>query len=177
MKTRYLALTLAGALLGVGFLVPEPRTIPVAGASRSDWNENTFWYEPWGTSGVHKGIDIFAAKGQAVVASSNLLVVYRGELPKGGKVIVALGPKWRIHYFAHLAAIDASAGRFVAAGDTLGAVGDSGNAKGKPAHLHFSLVSLLPRPWAMDGATQGYKKAFFMNPITYFVGDDGGAGP
>ena len=37
-----------------GFLVPEPRVIPVAHATSTDWNSNTFWYEPWGSSGVHK---------------------------------------------------------------------------------------------------------------------------
>ena len=41
-------------------VLPEWPQIPVAGASARDWNPRTFWFEPWGRSGVHKGIDIFA---------------------------------------------------------------------------------------------------------------------
>ncbi len=170
MKKRYKVLLVVGVILGVGFLIPEPRIIPVLGATDADWNKDTFWYEPWGSSGVHKGVDIFAQKGTPVISSSNLLVLYRGTLSNGGKVVVGLGPKWRIHYFAHLNDIDHNAGVVLRAGDTLGSVGDSGNAKGKSPHLHFSILSLLPRPWAIDRSTQGYKKAFFINPIPYFMG-------
>ena len=166
IKKRYLVVALAAMVLAGGYAIPEPRVIPVSGATEADWNKDTFWYEPWGSSGVHKGIDIFARKGADVIAPTNVLVVYRGQFGKGGKVIVALGPKWRLHYFAHLDQIEEGAGRIVPAETVLGAVGDSGNAKGKQAHLHYSIVSLLPRLWAMDNSTHGYKKAFFINPIT-----------
>ncbi len=49
----------------LGFLFPENRIIPVKGASKQSWQRDSFWFEPWGVSGVHKGIDIFADKGQA----------------------------------------------------------------------------------------------------------------
>ncbi|WP_299195446.1 M23 family metallopeptidase [uncultured Amphritea sp.] len=169
MKKRYRFLVISGLILGLGFIIPEPKIIPVSGATGADWNKDTFWYEPWGRSGVHKGIDIFAQKGTAVVASSNMLILYRGSLSKGGNVIVGLGPKWRIHYFAHLHDIDHTAGPLLQAGQSIGSVGDSGNARGKPAHLHFSILTLLPRPWAIDTSTQGYKKAFYLNPISYFA--------
>lgn len=170
MKKRYVFLIIVGLIFGLGFVIPEPKIIPVLGATEADWNKDTFWYEPWGSSGVHKGIDIFAPLGKPVIASSDLLVLYRGSLRKGGKVVVALGPKWRVHYFAHLDSIDKSSGILLSAGSKIGAVGDSGNARGKQPHLHYSILSLVPRPWAIDGSTQGYKKAFFINPITYFVG-------
>ena len=171
MKIRYKLLIISGIILGIGFLLPEPKIIPVSGATSADWNKDTFWYEPWGSSGVHKGFDIFAQTNTPVIASSNLLIIFRGQISKGGNVIIGLGPKWRIHYFAHLKDINHDRGLFVSAGDTVGSVGDSGNAKGKPPHLHFSIFSLLPRPWAIDRSTQGYKKAFFINPIIYFMGD------
>ena len=44
------------------FVLPEKITNPVLGATPKDWNHATFWYEPWGKSGVHKGIDIFGKK-------------------------------------------------------------------------------------------------------------------
>jgi len=155
-------------ILLFGFAIPEPVVIPVQLASANDWHRDTFWYEPWGTSGVHKGIDIFAKKHTPVLASSHLIILYRGELSKGGRVIVALGPKWRIHYFAHLATVRQDVSTFVRAGTNIGAVGDSGNAKGKAPHLHYSLLSVVPMPWRIDSTTQGYKKAFYLDPTEYF---------
>jgi hypothetical protein len=52
---RNLALGLL-ALLVAGLLLPERIRIPVAGASARDWNPKSFWFEPWGTSGVHKSL-------------------------------------------------------------------------------------------------------------------------
>ncbi|MFQ3251455.1 MAG: murein DD-endopeptidase MepM/ murein hydrolase activator NlpD [Glaciecola sp.] len=156
------------AIFILGFLIPESRTIPVEEATSKDWNASTFWYEPWGSSGVHKGIDIFAEKDKAVVASTHQLVLFRGTLSKGGKVILALGANWQLHYYAHLSEINGDAGIFVSAGTKLGMVGDTGNAAGKAPHLHYSILSLAPKPWLIDGSYQGYKKAIYMNPIEYF---------
>lgn len=55
-------------------------------------------------------------------------------------------------------------------GEVIGTVGDSGNAKGKPAHLHYSILRLIPTPWTIDSTTQGYKKAFFIDPGPYLDG-------
>ncbi|MFI8746383.1 M23 family metallopeptidase [Pseudomonas sp. NPDC077186] len=151
-------------LLLLWALLPEWPRIPVDGASARDWNPQTFWFEPWGRSGVHKGIDIFARRGTPVRSSSYGLVLFRGEIEQGGKVVVALGPKWRLHYYAHLHRIEVYPGQPLLAGSVLGAVGDSGNARGKPAHLHYSVVSLLPLPWRADGSTQGWKKMFYLDP-------------
>lgn len=170
MKKRYKILIGLTVIFLIGFLVPEKRMIPVEGASSNDWNENTFWFEPWGKSGVHKGIDIFAKKGTNVISTTNLLVLYKGSIARGGNVVIALGPKWRIHYFAHLDSINSNAGFLSVGGKVLGQVGDTGNALGKPPHLHYSIVSLVPMPWNVDSSTQGYKKMFFINPITYLVG-------
>ena len=82
----------------------------------------------------------------------------------GGKVIAVLGPKWRIHYYAHLSSIDTRFGALVSMGETIGAVGDTGNAAGKPPHLHYAVVTLIPYPWRWDGSTQGWKKMFFLDP-------------
>ncbi|MEY4562183.1 MAG: hypothetical protein RLZZ618_1460 [Pseudomonadota bacterium] len=138
--------------------------MPVEGASRRDWNSKSFWFEPWGVSGVHKGIDIFASRGKAVRASVPGLVVYRGELGIGGKVVAVLGPKWRLHYFAHLDGFSSDAPLLVSTGDLLGTVGTSGNAAGKPPHLHYSVVSLLPLPWRYSTASQGWLQMFFLDP-------------
>lgn len=151
-------------LVIAGLALPEHLTIPVANASPADWNEDTFWYEPWGASGVHKGIDIFAPAGQPVIAASTGLVIFSGELGAGGQVIAVLGAKWRIHYYAHLSRRDVGAGALVRRDYTIGAVGDSGNAAGKPAHLHYTILSLIPYPWLATTESQGWKRMFYLDP-------------
>ena len=49
---RGVGLAVLGILLA-GLLVPERLCIPVAGATRQDWHPRSFWFEPWGVSGVH----------------------------------------------------------------------------------------------------------------------------
>lgn len=156
-------LIVASILLG-GLLLPARMQIPVEGASAHDWNPRSFWFEPWGVSGVHKGIDIFAPRGRAVRAASAGVVVYTGELAQGGRVVLVLGARWRVHYYAHLDSIDVGIGRPVSSGTRIGSVGDSGNAQGKPPHLHYSVLSLLPHPWRWDDATQGWRKMFYLDP-------------
>ncbi len=151
-------------------VAPEWPAIPVSGATPADWNPDSFWSEPWGKSGVHKGIDIFAAKGATVVAPTYGLVVYRGTIPLGGRVTVVLGPKWRLHYFAHLESADAPPGFPVRTGSVIGSVGDSGNAQGKQPHLHYAILSLIPYPWKIDTSSQGWKKMFFMDPAAWLLG-------
>ena len=157
-----------GAVIILGLLLPESPRVPVEGADSGDWHPESYWYEPWGSSGVHKGIDIFADRGRGVVSSTAGLVVYAGTLAKGGKVVLVLGPKWRVHYYAHLDQQLASNGQWLWAGERLGTVGTSGNAVGKSPHLHYSIVSLLPLPWQFSGGTQGWKKMFYLNPTDRF---------
>ncbi len=151
------------AVVGAGLLLPESAEVPVRGASEADWNQKSFWFEPWGQSGVHKGIDIFAKHGTPVVSAVPGIVIYQGELGIGGNVVAVLGPKWRVHYYAHLAQ-PAAISWLVASGQPIGAVGTSGNAAGKAPHLHYAVLSIFPLPWRLSSATQGWKQMFFLNP-------------
>ena len=117
-------------LIAIGYILPEQLIIPVKGAKTTDWNHQTFWYEPWGKSGVHKGIDIFAKKGTLLLSSTYGIVIYNGKFGRGGKVIAILGPKWKVHYYAHLEWTKVSRGELVRKSQLIGAVGNSGNAKG-----------------------------------------------
>ena len=96
------------------------------------------------------------------------MVLYRGEVSRGGLIVVVLGPKWRIHYYAHLDTIDESAGSYVGRGDVLGTVGDTGNAAGKQPHLHYTILALLPHPWHFSSGTQGWKRMFYLDPTVRF---------
>lgn len=155
-------------LLVIGFLVPGHPVIPVKGATPRDWHPQSFWFEPWGKSGVHKGIDVFAARHAPVVSSVPGIVLYEGQLGMGGKVIAILGPKWRVYYYAHLE--DARSGVVVRQGQVIGSVGTSGNAAGKPPHLHFAVLSIVPLPWRISADTQGWKKMFFLDPAALLTG-------
>ena len=150
----------------IGYLIPEHVLVPVDGAAVTDWNENTFWYEPWGASGVHKGIDIFAPKGKDVLAATVGFVVFNGRNKLGGNILLVLGPKWRLHYYAHMESSTASFGDVVSRGESIGLVGDSGNASGKQSHLHYVILSAIPYPWLADTSTQGWKKMFYLDPNT-----------
>lgn len=168
-RTIILAVLLVVAL--APFAIPENARIPVLGATARDWNPKAFWYEPWGASGVHKGIDIFAREGRPVIASVHGVVVFRGQLKSGGNVVAVLGPKWRLHYFAHLRDTNVRMFEWLGKGETLGTVGTSGNAAGKAPHLHYAVLSLVPRPWKATTQTQGWKKMFFVDPGRLVTGD------
>jgi peptidoglycan LD-endopeptidase LytH len=150
-----------------GILLPQQFTMPVKDASRSDYNPETFWYYPWGKSVTHKGVDIFAEEGRSVLSATKGLVLYSGEISIGGKVILVLGPKWRLHYYAHLKEINVKRFQWLKSGTSIGSVGTSGNAKGKAPHLHYSIVTAIPYIWRINKSRQGWKKMFYLNPIDY----------
>ena len=45
-----------------GLLIPQNLQMPVVRADDNSYNHETFWYEMWETSTVHKSIDVFAKK-------------------------------------------------------------------------------------------------------------------
>ncbi|WP_337044046.1 M23 family metallopeptidase [Emticicia sp. 17c] len=148
-------------------LVPQGFRVPVSGATKASYNQQSYWYYPWGKSGTHKGVDIFAEKGTPVTAATKGLVIYKGVFGMGGNVVLILGPKWRLHYYAHLDKTTTRFLSFVNNTSVIGTVGDSGNAKGKAPHLHYSITTLFPYLWRVDGAPQGWKKMFYLNPVGY----------
>ena len=89
----------------------------------------------------HKGIDIFAPKGTAVVAVADGIISYIGEQPKGGQVIWLTTESGASFYYAHLDrwAPGLYEGMEVRSGDLLGYVGNTGNARTTPPHLHFGV--------------------------------------
>lgn len=95
---------------------------------------NDFEYVKPGATGRHDGIDLFAPKGTAVVAPVSGTAA-RYPNPKGGSAIQFSGDDGTRYYFAHLDRYGTT-GR-VAAGTTIGYVGNSGNAHNTSPHLHF----------------------------------------
>ncbi len=142
--------------------------MPVKGAGKGDYHAESFWYYPWGKSVTHKGVDIFAKRGTVINSATSGLVLYSGKIRMGGNVVLVLGPKWRLHYYAHLDETRTSVFSFVNKKSIIGTVGATGNAAGKPPHLHYSILTMVPYPWRIDSDRQGWKKMFFLNPIDYF---------
>jgi peptidoglycan LD-endopeptidase LytH len=90
----------------------------------------------------HEGIDIFAPKGTRAIASADGVVTGIKETPIGGKVVwLRLSNKNVTLYYAHLDKQLVSEGQLVKKGETVGLVGNTGNAKTTPSHLHFGIYS------------------------------------
>ena len=155
-------------IIVIGLLIPQNLKMPVVGADNNSYNHETFWYEGWGTSIVHKGIDVFAKKGTSVLSATKGIVLLTTEYGKGGKFVLVLGPKWRLHYYAHLDEIKTKRFAFVDQDTEIGTVGNTGNAINTPAHLHYAIVTIIPYPWRIDGSKQGWRKMFYLNPIDFF---------
>jgi peptidoglycan LD-endopeptidase LytH len=163
-KTALVFAVVVIGVLVVVFLLPEELIIPVKGATRADWNSRSFWFHPWGKSGVHKGIDIFAKEGTAVIAACSGLVVSAESTRDGGNVVSILGPKWRVHYYAHLKTVKVKNGEFILQGKEIGTVGATGNAAGKPPHLHYAIITQIPYVWKYTTDKYGFDRMFFLNP-------------
>lgn len=103
----------------------------------------SFWgMERDGGKRSHEGIDIFAAKGTPVVAVTDGYISYTGEKGLGGKQVwLRDGAFGKSLYYAHLDSIAVAAGTTVKTGDVLGYVGNTGNAKFTPPHLHFGIYT------------------------------------
>lgn len=142
--------------------IPTRFVMPVEGATIKSYDQKSFWAYPWGKSVYHKGVDIFARQGTPVLSSTKGLVVFTGQFSLGGNVVLIMAPGWKLHYYAHLKEIKTSSFSFVSPGDQVGTVGTTGNAKGKPPHLHYSIQRFFPRLESRQLVPD--KKSFYVDP-------------
>ncbi len=111
---------------------------PVAEGQNS--NIQSYWGAARdGGARSHEGIDIFAKRGTPVLAATNGRIGFTGEKGLGGKQVWLRDTKrGQSLYYAHLDSIAKTSGS-VKTGDTLGFVGNTGNARTTPPHLHFGI--------------------------------------
>lgn len=85
----------------------------------------------------HKGIDLAAQRGTAVLASHDGVVIYTGKEFRGyGKMIMIEKDNWATLY-AHLDKIVVYEGQKIRQGEVIGALGNTGRSSGP--HLHFEI--------------------------------------
>lgn len=89
----------------------------------------------------HQGVDIFAARGTPIYSTTHGMVIAVNDYGIGGKHVWILGPASERHYYAHLQTWAPGLSRYgiVKPGTLIGTVGDTGNAKGTPPHLHYGI--------------------------------------
>ncbi len=128
---RYAALLSAPAPTANSLALPLPgvRFADTWGAARSQGRR-------------HEGVDIFAPRGTPVLSTTRGMVLNVGPNGLGGRTVMILGPGGVRHYYAHLERYPKlSRGDWVEVGTEVGTVGDSGNAKGTPTHLHYGVYT------------------------------------
>ncbi len=142
---------------------------PVAGnkaRARSFWGDVRD-----GGQRSHEGIDIFAPKLTPAIAAADGYITGVNEGGIGGKTIWLKAKGRKIHlYYAHLDTQLVREGQDIKSGDTLGLIGNTGNAKYTPPHLHFGVYTnsgpidplpfvnrdLKPVPYFAPGNLTGY---------------------
>jgi peptidoglycan LD-endopeptidase LytH len=145
----YLALAMVEPImersLYAAYLVrlPQPKAliVPVHGI-RPGTVHNTWHASRDGGRRRHEGIDLFAPKGTPVRSATEGIISRIGTSKLGGKNVWVLGPGGQRHYYAHL---DDYAyirtGQRIQEGAVLGYVGNTGNARHTPSHLHYGIYT------------------------------------
>lgn len=125
-------LTIAGA--------PTPGMVcPVAGSTYAfDWG-----FPRADGARFHEGIDMMAPGGTPILAPTDGTVTY-GSSTMSGKFATLKGSNGWQYYSAHLS--KTAKGGKVKAGDVIGYVGNTGDAKGGATHLHLEVRPLDGRP-------------------------------
>ena len=131
---------------------PHLEYYPIGGPHNGGWDSNATTFtcpDHPGSSpdnsdfigGDHFGNDLFAVEGTPAIAVVSGTIYNSGYSGIGGnRVTITDSCGWH-YYSAHLETIapGITAGATVTAGQQIGTVGDTGNAAGTQAHIHFSI--------------------------------------
>lgn len=96
------------------------------------------WGFPRPGGRTHKGVDMFAARGEPMYAvQAGTARVGNNRL--GGITISLRADTGHTYYYAHLDSTAFSGSKRVTQGETIGFNGNTGNARGTSPHLHFEI--------------------------------------
>lgn len=137
--------------------MPDNLPVPVEGINRYQLKDT--WGAARSQGRRHEGIDIMAPKNQDVLSATDGVIVDTRDNNLGGHVIWIAGPSGSYHYYAHLNKLKRGleVGDKVRAGDVIGYVGNTGNARGGATHLHYGIY--------LAGKGKGA-----VNPYPYLIG-------
>ena len=171
---------------------PKPEQVPGYQVAETDRNGDFLWPVPgYGTVSQgydatrHTGIDISAEQGVAVIAAADGTVshvqTWDGSTTTGdqsyGNMVQITHADERTTLYAHLSKVLVSSGDSVSAGETIGYVGNTGNADG--AHLHFEVQqsgqTVDPRPFITGGNPEDPQKKFeeLLEKYGGYIAEDG----
>lgn len=119
-------LSRSSASLGIGLIKPITGTITSRFGSVSSIR-----------SGAHTGLDIGASSGTPVKAAASGTVIWAGYKGSLGNLVVVSHTNGVQTYYGHCSKIYVSSGQSVSQGQTISAVGSTGNSTGP--HLHFEI--------------------------------------
>ncbi len=123
-------------------IIENPKlAFPVKNGSNKDIQ--SFWgVDRDGGQRKHEGVDIFNKKGTPILAVEDGTISRVETTSLGGKVVwQRLGLLGQSIYYAHLDSQVVGTGQEVKKGDVLGFMGNTGNAKYTPSHLHFGIYT------------------------------------
>lgn len=134
-------------------------SFPVEGRGNPDIGSR--WGAPRdGGRRKHKGIDIFAPRGTPLLAATDGVISSVRNRGLGGKQVWLQDlSRQQSLYYAHLDSQMVQQGQRVQVGDTIGTVGNTGNARTTPPHLHFGIYqwqggAIDPEPFVAKQSTQ-----------------------
>lgn len=131
-------------------------TKPVSGRLTSGYGYRM--HPIYGKGKMHYGVDFANSIGTPVVSAADGVVSYASPLSTYGNVIMvthSIDGQTFTSLYAHLNSIKVSVGEAVSKGDTIGALGNTGNSTGP--HLHFEI-----HVGGWEGMTQNS-----VNPLRY----------
>jgi len=93
-----------------------------------------------GSGRLHEGLDIVAPKGAPIVSPTPAVVLSAGFGISSGYYVTTANPGDETFVYMHLdRQAQLTAGQVIRAGDLIGYAGNTGNAAGGGAHLHFEI--------------------------------------
>ncbi len=93
----------------------------------------------------HHGVDIFAPRGTPALAAIEATVRRVETTDRGGNVVWLRDERRGLSlYYAHLDRQTVTQGMRLQPGDTVGLIGNTGNARTTPPHLHFGIYQRGP---------------------------------
>lgn len=97
-------------------------------------------------SSAHKGLDIATSKGTPIKAAASGTVSFSGRKGSFGNLIVISHGNGVQTYYAHCNVLYASVGQSVSQGQTIAAVGSTGNSTGPHLHLEVRVNGVAYNP-------------------------------